>query len=412
MTRSPASAAPIAASLPCVLAALVAVMPRLAGAIEDEELELYAAETLVQDSNVLRLPEIAFAAPGAADPGDSYRHTAIGATLNLPVREQIVTGNVELTRDRYDSLSAIDYDGHRGDIAWIWKLGRRFDGRLSHRDESVRGSFSNLQGGVATRQPNIIDSRESAIEAGYLIAPNFELTGTIGDRHQSNSASELLSNDLDEDRSALLFSFIARSGNRAGLRLEGWTGRLPVLQPAGGGLVDNSYEQRASTVVVGWARGEQTRVDLDVGRISRRYVQAARDYSDWTYSLRWRWQPLARFSLSALAADGISGPEEINVGFVVAERIALYPEVRVREKVSLTAHWETSDRQHFGDPALVAPGGVAVTETVRTTGVGLNWTPTRYLRVALAWRSERRVSNLPSADYTADVASLEVRASL
>ncbi len=412
MKRRPKRGAPTAASLPCVVAAVVAVAPLPAAAVEDEELELYAAETIVSDSNVFRLPDIAFAASGASDPGDRYRHTAIGATLDLPVKAQRVTGTFELSRDRYDEFSEIDYDGHRGDLAWIWTVGRRADGQLSHRNESVRGSFSNLQGGVATRQPNIIDSRETVAEAGILVATNFELGGLIGDRRQTNSASELRVNDLDEDRSALTFSFIARSGNRAGLRFESWAGHLPVLQQAGAFAIDNSYEQRASTVVVDWTRGEQSRINLDFGRVSRRHAQASRDYSDWTYSLAWRWQPVGRFTLSTLAADGISEREEVNVGFVVAERIALYPEYSVRENLSLTALWETGERQHLGDPALFAPGGAPVTETVRATGVGLHWTPTRYLRVALSWRSERRESNLPFADYNAEIASLEVRASL
>ena len=412
MKRRSTGRARIAESLPCVLATLAAVASRPAAAIEDEDLDLYAAQTFVSDSNVFRVPEIAFAAPGAADPGDRYRHSAIGATLDLPVGEQRVTGNFELSRDRYDDFSEIDHDGHRGDLAWIWQVGRRADGQLAHRDESVRGSFSNLQGGVQTRQPNIIDARESVAEGGYLVATSFELRGAIGDRHQSNSAPELMVNDLHEDRSALMFNFIARSGNRAGLRFESWTGRMPVLQQIGGALLDNSYKQRASTVVVEWAQGEQSRVDFGFGRVARRYAEPVRDYSDWTYSLAWRWEPVARFALSALAADGITEREEVNVGFVVAERVALNPEVRVRENLSLNALWETSERQHLGDPALTAPGGAPVTETVRATGLGLHWTPTRYLRLALSWRSERRASNLLFADYDADIASLEIRASL
>jgi hypothetical protein len=408
----PKRRAPIAPGLPLVLAALASSLPRPGAAIEDEELELYVAEMLVSDSNVFRLPDIAIAAPAAADPGDRYRHTALGAALDLPVAEQRLTGVVELTRDRYDEFPEIDYDGHRGDLAWLWQVGRRASGQLAHRDESVRGSFSNLQGGVATRQPNLIDSRETFADAAFLVAPGFELGGAVGERRQSNSAAELVVNDLDEDRSALTFSYIARSGNRAGLRFESWTGHLPVLQEIGSAAVDNSYEQRASTVVVEWSQGEQSRVDFTFGKVSRRYEQAVRDYSDWTYSLTWRWQPVARFTLATLAADGISEREEVNVGFVVAERIQVSPEFRVRENLSVTAWWETSDRQHLGDPALLAPGGAPVLETVRTTGMGVNWTPTRYLRFALAWRSERRVSNLLFADYAAEVASLEVRASL
>ena len=412
MTRRSTGLPRIAEGLTCALATLASVAPRSAAAIEDEELDLYAAQAFVSDSNVFRAPELAFAAPGAVDRADRYRHSAIGATLDLPVGEQRVTGNFELSQDRYDDFSEIDYDGHRGDLAWIWKVGRRADGQIAHRDESVRGSFSNLQGGVQTRQPNIIDARESVAEGGYLVATGFELRAALGDRHQSNSAPELMVNDLHEDRSALMFNFIARSGNRAGLRYESWTGRLPVPQQAGGTLLDNSYRQRASTVVVEWTRGEQSRVDFGFGRVARRYAQPVRDYSDWTWSLGWRWEPVPRFAVAVLAADGIAEREEVNVGFVVAERRALSPEFRVRENLSLNALWETSERLHLGDPALMAAGGAPVTETVRATGAGLNWTPTRYLRLALTWRSERRESNLPFADYDADIASLEIRASL
>jgi hypothetical protein len=211
----------------------------------------------------------------------------------------------------------------------------------------------------------------------------------------------------------LTLSYLPGSGNRAGFRWQKQTGRLPVRQLVGGMLVDNSYEQHRASLLVDWTLSEQSRVDLSLGRASRSYPQsAARNYSDWEFSAGYEWRPRAGFSLTAVAQNGVSDTEEINIGLVVVKRLALTPTLRLGDGVTLSAYVELSDRKYLGDPGLEAIDGSAVTERFHVVGLTVAWTPIPRLRLGFAWRKQRRDSTLSFANYDADVVEFEARVSL
>ena len=406
------------AGLSCriALAAAVAAMaPRPAGALWDDQIELFVARSVDRDGNPFRLSDRIDAVPILGGPvlGDWHRTTTAGVSADIRLKAQRLVGDLAIRRERYDRFTSLDHDGHDGRLAWLWRAGDRLDGQIGYGDRQIRGSFSNLQGGIQSYRPNFIETRESFADIGFRVSARFELQGSVSERRQSNSAPELTVSNAHIDSLGLTLSFVARSDNRAGIRYRSVTGRLPVLQPVNGALVDNSYEQRSTTLFVEWAPSEQSRIDLSFGHVSRGYPRSAiAGYSDWEFSAQYVWRPRDRFTLTAVVDNAISEGEEINVGFAVVERLVLMPALRVTEKIDVTAYLEQSDRKYLGFAGAQANGDPVVAAEFRVAGLTVAWRPTARLRLGIGWRAERRDSALPFADYRAGVTTFEARISL
>ncbi len=397
--------------------ALLAVfaIPGVAVALWNDQLEIFAAQSISQDDNIFRLGRSVDPTPilGTTATGDRYLSTSAGVRFDVPVSAQRFIGSATVERRRHDRFSNLDLDGHVAEVAWLWQVGRRFDGRVGYSNEYLLGSFANLQGGIQTRSPNFIRLRRTLGEAGIQLATNWELRGSLAERQHSNSAPEFQVSDARIDEADLTLNFTSRSGNSIGLSVQSESGWLPRRQLVGGVLVDNSYEQRSAATVLDWRITEPSRVNVRVGRVSRSYRDVyERDFSGWTLDAEYDWRPTTRFSMTALAERNISASEEVNIGFVFVERLALRPRLRITDRFELSANIEHSEREYLGDPALQLIEGSRVTEQGRAAGLTLGWTATSLVHLSLAWRRQERDSVLQFAEYEAELLTFQVRVTL
>jgi exopolysaccharide biosynthesis operon protein EpsL len=390
-------------------------VPGVTVALWNDQLELFAAQAISQDDNIFRLGRSVDPLPilGTTHTGDRYLSTSAGLRFDIPVSAQRFVGSATLERRRYDRFSNLDLDAHAADIAWLWQLGRRFEGRVGYSNDFLLGSFANLQGGIQTRSPNFIRLRRAYGQAGFRLATNWELRGSMAERQHSNSALEFRVSDARIDEADLGLYFTARSGNRVGLMVQSESGWLPRRQLVGDMLINNSYEQRAAAVVFDWRISEPSRMGLRIGQVSRSYRELTeRDFSDWMLVASYEWRPSARFSLTALAERNISASEEVNIGFVFVERLALRPRLRVTERFELSANIEHSDRAYLGDSALRLIEGPRVNEQGRVLGLTMGWMATPLVHLNLGWRRQERNSVLRFAEYESELLTFEVRVTL
>jgi exopolysaccharide biosynthesis operon protein EpsL len=378
-----------------------------ARALWDDRLELSASHAVYRDDNVLRLPQDA----GAA--ADNYRITSLGVRLEAPVGRQRLHGALALSRVRYDTFDRFDFDGHDASALWQWRPGDERQGALGVSQRRALASLASVQDGVQSTVPNVLTTRRAYASGETLIAARWQLALEASRLEQGNAAAERLPNDLELDRGEARFAYASRAQNRLGLRARQSRGALPNPQQVAGMGVDNSYRQRELGAFLDWRPGPHTRLRAHAGRVRRAYEQLpVRDFEGGIWELTLDWAPTGSLELAAIAQRDISDSEEINVSFVLAERIALQAKYRPGAHTELNAALQTSDRRYLGDAAQVLGAAPARSERVSSAGLAVSYLPHPRVTLSLSLRRERRASEMAGMDYTANVASVGARIGL
>lgn len=390
----------------CVGGALV---PPDAAALWDDRLELFAAQAVTRDDNIFRLPPGSDVQLGLPGLDDTYRSSSLGIKLDVPSGRQRFQGGLEVSRVRFERFSQLDFEGHSGRALWEWGLGDDLKGRLGFSQRRALASLASVQEGEQIQVPNVLTTRQAFAAGDAMLTPSWRLQLEASRFEQSNEAAERLPNDLVLDRGEARLGYVSGAGNRLGLRGRLARGTLPNPQLVGSTLVDNSYRQREGGVVAEWSPGGHSRLRAHASRVRREYEQRPqRDFDGRTYELAFDWALTGKLALAAIAQRDISDTEEIQVSFVLAERIALDLKYRPSTRTELGALLETSDRRFFGEADQA--GNVAQRrERLNAAGLSASYRPLPQVTLQVSLRRETRDADFAFGDYAVNIARLEVR---
>ena len=383
-----------------------AFAPPEAAALWDDRLELFAAQAVTRDDNIFRLPAGSDVLLGLPGLDDTYRSSSLGIKLDVPLSRQRFQGALEVSRVRFERFSELDFEGHSGRALWDWGVGDDLKGKLGFSQRRTLASLASVQEGQQSRIPNVLTTRQAFAAGDAMLTPSWQLQLEASRLEQSNEAPQRLPNDLVLDRGEARLGYVSGAGNRLGLRGRLARGTLPNPQLVDGVPVGNSYRQRESGVVAEWSPGGHSRLRAHASRVRREYDERPqRDFDGRAYELAFDWALTGKLALAAIAQRDISDTEEIQVSFVLAERIALDLKYRPSTRTELGALLETNDRRFFGEADQVAQRR----ERLSAAGLSASYKPLPQVTLQLALRRETRSADFASGDYAADIAKLEVR---
>ena len=399
--------------------AMAAALPVWVGnahALFDGRLEPFVSYAVTRDDNVFRLSEQSDPASvlGTDSTADTFKTTSAGLNFDVPMGRQRFVGGAWVNDHHYDQFTILDYTERHGRAAWHWQAGNDFSGRIGATTDRALASLSNVQEGVQLGTPNALRTRKTFVDAAYLLTPRWRLRGEADRLEQENEVAALAVNDMTRDGVGFEVSRISRAGNQIGLALQVQDASLPNLQPVGAGLIDNSYRQTRVRLVTDWTLSGRSHLIASAGRVTRSYTQLPeRDHQTGIFHAAYEWKPTGKFTLLATAQRDIGAPDEINagvnIGFVLAQGIALRPVYQWTEKLSVSGILGQSEWEYLGDPGLALGTLPPRTDKVRNVALAFNFQPMRVLRLQLALQRETRTSTAALGDYEADVASLSAR---
>lgn len=382
-----------------------ALAPPEALALWEDRLELFASQAVVRDDNLLRRPQ----AEGPIT--ENYRVTSLGFNLDAPLARQRLLGGLTVNSVRYDTFEQLDLDGHEGRALWQWRLGGDTKGELGILHRRALSSLANVQEGVQLGISNALTTRKAFASGETLLAQRWRLALEASRLEQSNDADQRRVNDLELDFGEASLSYISGAGNRLGLRARLARGTLPNAQliPGIPMPIDNSYRQREAGAVVEWSPGAHSRLRAHVSRVRREYEQLpARDFEGNTGELALDWTPTGKLGIAAIAQREISATEEINLSFVLAERLVLQANYRPSPRTQMSAALETSDRLYLGE-AGQAFGAVPPRERLNIAGLQATYRPVPRVTLLLSLRRETRSTEFAFGEYAANIVSLGAR---
>ena len=381
-------------------------------ALWDDRLELFVAETVARDDNVFRIssesdPSVVLGLPSK---GDVYRNASFGFNLDVPVSRQRFLGGVTWNDSRYDRFTVLNFDGHQGRAAWLWRVGNELSGQLEYKQTRALASLANVQSGVQSSTPDPLETRSVLFSAAYMLTPRWRSRGEVSRLKQSNEVPERQVNDIRADGVDLTVSYITPANNEVGLSVKVEDSDFPTLQPVAGGLVDNAYRQRRAAALADLTITGRSHVNARAGWVGRSYEQLPqRDFKGAIFQAVYDWKATGKLTLTAVAQRDISTVEQIQTSFVIVEGVALRPTLRLTEKANLSGALEYGDRKYLGDPGLVLGIVPPRTDRVRSVAVTASYRPMRSVTLELAVRRETRSSTAAFGDYVTNGVSASVR---
>lgn len=376
----------------------------------EDRLELFVTQSVTRDDNVFRISSDLdpATAVGSSSKGDTYRTTTPGFSFNLPSGRQRFVGGVKWHYTRYDSFTVLDFDGHDGGAVWQWQAGNDLSGKLGYTETLALASLANARAGILSGAPNSLETRRAFFNAAYQLTPRWQLQGEAGRLEQFNGLPALTVNNIVIESADLAVSYLTPAKNRFGLGGRVEEGHFPNRQGPAVNLAGDAYRQHNMDVIADYTITGHSRVRARAGWVARSNEQSSqRDFEEGTYNVTYDWTPTGMLVLAANARREVSPLDDTYSSFVLLTGYALYPTLRLAEKVSATASLEYSAREYLSDPSLLVVS--SRTDWVRTGALKLSYRPLRSVTLEATWMRQTRSSTAPFGDYEVNVASLSVR---
>ena len=389
-------------------AAAAALVATPALALWDGKLTPFVEEKVTHDDNVFRLsknvdPAVAIGSPEA---GDTYQTTSLGLNFDAPLSRQRFQAGYTWNATRYDHFSDLDLNGHDARALWLWQLGNDLSGQLGYTDNLALAPFAYTQ----SPTPDPLRTQVAFLNGAYLVTPRWRIQAGGGVFGQTNGDPALQPNDIRIDSADFGLSYVTPANTSIGLTERIEEGRYPNRQFVAGSPFDDSYHQISRGILVDWTVTGVSHVIARASRVSRRYPNTPQsDLDGYTAVVEYDWKVTGKFSLAGVVRRDVSPFQDIQSSFVLVKGITVRPTLNVTQKIDLSAILDYSTWYYLGDPGLVTGGTQGRIDWVRSATVAFAYRPIDNLTLQASFLRETRSSNVPNADYLANVASLSVR---
>jgi exopolysaccharide biosynthesis operon protein EpsL len=390
----------------CATLAAIAATP--AFALWDGKLTPYVEEKVTRDDNVFRVSKnVSLAQAMVPTFGDTYYTTSLGINLDAPLSRQRFQAGYSFIATRFNQLTDLDFNGHDARAMWLWQLGNDLSGQLGYTDNLALAPFAYTQSST----PDPLRTQQAFLNAAYLVTPRWRVQAGGGTFQQTNGNATLNPNDITITSGDANLAYVTPANTSIGISGRVEEGRYPnrTFVP---GQPDDSYRQASAGVTADWTVTGVSHVVARVARLSRRYPNTPQvDFDGNTAVIEYDWKVTGKLAFIGVLRRDISPFADIASSFVLVRGGTVRPVLTVTEKVEVSGLLDYSIWDYLGDSGLVTGAVLGRVDHVLSAAASLTYKPVRSISLQLTVQRESRTSNIPDADYLANVASLTARVS-
>ena len=395
----------------CLLccASLAAIAATPVFAMWDGKLTPFVEEKVTHDDNVFRLSKNVD--PGPAGAGDTYSTTSLGINLDAPLSRQRFQAGYTFNATRFKHFTDLDFNGHDARAMWLWQLGNDLSGQLGYTDNFALAPFAYTQSST----PDPLRTRQAFLNAAYLVTPRWRVQVGGGAFQQKNGETTLQPNDITITSGDANLAYVTPANTSIGISGRVEEGHYPNRTFVPGqppGQPDDSYRQASAGLTADWTVTGVSHLVARVARLSRRYPNTPQvDFAGNTVVVEYDWKVTGKLSFTGVLRRDISPFPDIASSFVLVRGGTVKPVLTVTEKIEVSGLLDYSIWDYLGDSGLVTGAVLGRVDHVLTAAASLTYKPVQSISLQLSVQRESRTSNVLTADYLANVASLTARLS-
>jgi len=398
--------------LPAVLAALLSVTaiaaptaPRDPG----DDFRVQLSQTMMQDSNLYRLPDgieaSALSPDDNASRDDVMSRTSVSADGGWQFGRQDVEMSVNADANRFSKNDSLDNTSGNARTDWNWQLMRDWSGQLG-------GSYGRSLSGFTNSRflaRDVLETYDYHGAARYQLTPHWNLNGQARVSNGTHDTMSRQQDDFDSQTTIFGAGYLSGRGDQFGLEYRRTATSFPNELPGPATFASRRYVDRAASFNMQYAFTVKTSLQGSAGYVWRGYPEGAiGDFSGATWNASLHWEPRSKTRVT------ITQWRELNA-YVDAE--SSYFESRgtrltvawlpgARETFAFEVSNEHHDYEGFDPASLAQP---ARRDSLRSAQTSFTWQPSARLALDLAYAYERRSSNRALFDYDDRLLSATLR---
>ena len=361
---------------------LLLAMPFSVWALPDDKVRLHVEYSLAHDSNYYRLANAsqAQAQLGTTNMAATIRTLTLALDADLKFSRQNVLLRTNVNQTRFDRHELQEQTGGSFFSDWQWVVGNKLNGDLSYLWSRQLQSQADL---TSTTQAGSQDQKNLNFSANYSVHPSWLLLAGAGNSRTEFSLPSQAILNRDENNRNWGVRFVSRAGNQIGVQFRRTDGRY-FNRPA-----PNGYEQTEQSLQVDWISGGYSRVHAQWGKTRRTENQSVQQTPTWSISADWVHSD--KTTLSAfLRREIVSSNSLASTSSIVKRVQGMNVAWQLTAKTSLNASLMAQE-QDYAD--------ISRTDHIQTGSLGMNYLLTRGIVLGLVYETERRNSNVNTADY-------------
>ena len=367
-------------------------------------MEVWAAENVTHDTNVLRLSKnIDPTTPRPSQLDDWIYSTHVGATFNAYEGQQHFNGEATYYRSNFKFFNDFDFNGYTANVNWAWVVNPVANGTLGYSDQRGLASFANIQEAI----PDLVTTRQLYATGIYNITPRWRANGGFTAGESTHGSVERQVNDIQDQAVEAGLSYVTPLENTAGVFTRFEHGRLPHSVNLNGIPFESQFDQSGVGAMTTYVLSGHSRIDARVEYIDRRYNEGSlqTNFRGPIARALYIWTPTGKITVNAALSRDVGPAEDVTSQFVLVTGGYIRPEWRITEKVSLKGNLEYDVWNYHGNGTTSAD----FTHHQTLYGASILWRLTPKILLQAGYNRDKRTSTLLFADYDDEVFFVEGR---
>jgi len=374
-----------------------------------DDMRFQFSQTMMQDSNLYRLPEDIDArtlSPAAdATRDDVVSRTTASADGGWQFGRQDIEVSASADSNRYAHNDTLDNTSGGGRADWNWQLASDWTGQLGGSYGRALSGFTNSR--FLAR--DVLETYDYHGTARYQLTPHWNLNGQARVSNGSHDTTSRQQDDFESQMTVFGAGYLTSRGDQFGLEYRRTATSFPNEQQGPLLFESRRYIDRTANFNLRYAFTVKTSLQGSVGYVWRHYPEGVLgDFAGATWNGSFNWEPRSKTRVTitqwrelkayvdAESSHFVSNGTRLTVAWLPGER----------ETFAFEVSDEHHDYEGF-DPASFTQG--ARHDALRSAQATFSWQPAGRFAIDLAYAFERRDSNRPLFDYDDRLLSVTLR---
>jgi exopolysaccharide biosynthesis operon protein EpsL len=370
----------------------------------------YAEFTYTHSSNLFRLSNEseAQAQLGTPEMSDNARRIETGVRLRAELSRQVVLFSANVNRTHYERFGSLDYSGNALDFQWAWEAGKQWSGDLRYDTVRTLSSFTELHAPVK----DLVVEKRPLVDAYYLLYPRWRIGAAAVGTEVEHGAPSRQDLDRREHGGRVELQYLGAEPQRDVIAAQWVASDLHYRkqQLVDAVPVDSDHRRNLMGARFDWPLTGKSRLQGGLGVEQLRFHEVKqRDYSGPYSRLTWNWSATGHTTLEAGLWQETVNVDDARLNYALSRGASVSSIWQPTAKMRIQVRLAYESLEYRGENGLLSGSLPLRQDRVRSEAIVLTHEVSRALRIELAYRSEKRVSNRALTDYRDNTWLLSLR---
>ena len=382
-------------------ALFVVSFPALAD--EFDTVNYNATVGITYDNNIFRLPtSVAAAAMGRPSKSDRIRLVTFGVSLDKKYSNQELLFKANVTNNKYNTFSFLDYNSTAYKASWNWSLGSKLNGVMGVDRTQTLNSFADTR----TNTRNLRTMNVRNLNADWWFESSWHLLLGASSSELNNSTATVNNLNSLTQTGEVGLKYVSAEGSSVTLLSRNIRGSYINAVPDYVALIDTGYTEKQKSLQMSWPLTGKSVLSGNLTSTKRSYpIFFQRNYSGMQGAVNYAWSTTDKTQVNASMTRSTTSWFGATSSYVVTDTLLVAPTWQLSAKTDMRMSLKYGRSNYLSPIVTNAP---ARRDVDRAVEIGGGWSPQRAVRLSASVQHSQRASSDATVEYRDNTINLTV----